>query len=314
MRFGVHLEAHGPYASPERIGGLAARAEALGFESVWVSDHVVVPTESASPYPGRQSAFTAASTATYFEPIVTLAWVAGATRRVRVGTNVFLVPLRNPVVAAKQLATLDALSGGRLVLGVGVGWLAEEFDALGQPHFRARGTLADEYLRLYRALWTGEPVSFDGRFYQLPSVRSLPTPIQRPGPPIWVGGNSERALRRAAELGDGWAALRLSVEEFRRGAERLRELAAERGRPVPELTTRCNLGPAGPPPSPNDYDLYGEPAAIAAALGRYAAAGCVEVGFNLFPHDSTDGMLESLERFASEIRPLVDPGVAGPAT
>jgi probable F420-dependent oxidoreductase len=309
MRFGVHLANSGPFASPERIGRLAERAEALAFDSVWVSDHVVIPTEWSSVYPyGPPGTFTLDGQRNYFEPITSLTWVAGATRRARLGTSVLVVPYRNPVLVAKQLATLDMLSGGRLIVGVGVGWFEEEFEALGNPYFRQRGALTDEYIRLYRALWTGRPTEFQGPFYQLRSVVSEPKPVQSDrgaGPPIWVGGHGERALRRTIELGDAWAAIRISVEDFRRGTERLRELADQRGRRTPEASTRCNLGPNSVAPTDSDYELYGEPAAIASTLARYAAAGCAEVILDLYPRESTDGMLETLERFATEIRPLL---------
>jgi probable F420-dependent oxidoreductase len=306
MRFGVHLAGSGPFATPDRIGQLAARAEALGFDSVWVSDHVVIPTDWTSEYPyGPPGTFTLESSRNYFEPLITLAWVAGATRRVRIGTSVLVVPLRNPVLAAKQLATLDALSSGRLILGIGVGWLQEEFEALGNPYFHQRGALTDEYIRLFKELWSGQPTSFEGRFYHLRSVVAEPGPAQKPGPPIWVGGHGERALQRVIEIGDAWATIRIDVEAFSRGAERLRQLAAEHGRPVPELTARCNLGPGQPVANTSDSDLFGEPDDIAAKLNRYAEAGCVETIFDLYPRDSTEGMLETLERFASDVRPFV---------
>src|SRR5215210_5338857 len=227
MRFGVSLTNAGPYAEPDRLARVAVQAEALGFDSVWVSDHVVMPTEMESVYPyGPPGSFSTENRKNYYEAIVTLAWVAGATRRVRLGVSVLVVPYRNPVVTAKQLATLDALSGGRLILGIGVGWFEEEFQALGQPYFRQRGSLTDEYIRLYRALWSGEPTAFDGRFYQLRSVITLPRPAQAAsgGPPIWVGGHGERALRRAAELGDAWHAIRVPVADVERAAERLGQL------------------------------------------------------------------------------------------
>jgi probable F420-dependent oxidoreductase len=305
MRYGVHLAASGPQATPERIGQLAARAEALGFDSVWVSDHVVIPTEWASEYPyGPPGTFTLASSRNYFEPLITLAWVAGATRSIRLGISVLVVPYRNPVLAAKQLATLDTLSGGRLIVGIGVGWFQEEFEALGNPYFRQRGALTDEYIRIYQALWSGEPAGFEGRFYQLRPVVSEPRPARQPGPPIWVGGHGERAYRRTAELGSAWAAIRIDVEQFEAGARRIRELAAERNRPTPELTTRCNFGPNLSVGS-RDYELYGEPAAIAEKLSRYAAAGCAEVILDLIPRDSTTAMLEAMDRFTQEVRPLV---------
>jgi probable F420-dependent oxidoreductase len=306
MRYGVHLAASGPQATPERVGQLAARAEALGFDSVWVSDHVVIPTDWASEYPyGPPGTFTLASSRNYYEPLITLAWVAGATRRVRLGVSVLVVPYRNPVVTAKQLATLDALSGGRLIVGIGVGWLQEEFEALGNPYFRQRGALTDEYIRLYQALWSGEPTGLEGRFYQLRPVVSEPRPVQQPGPPIWVGGHGERAYRRTVEIGDAWAAIRIDVEQFEQGAERIRELAAARGRSSPELTTRCNFGPSQPAGS-RDYELYGEKSQLIEKLNRFAAAGCAEVVFDLVPRDSTAAMLEAMELFAEEVRPAVN--------
>lgn len=309
MRFGIDLGTIGPHASPDRIGRLAGRAEALGFDSVWVTDHLVVPTRIESVYPyGPPGSFNPETRGNYYEAIASMAWVAGATKRVRIGVSVLVVPYRNPVLAAKQLATLDALSGGRVILGIGVGWLAEEFEALAVPHFHRRGALTDEYIRLYRALWSGEPTAFEGEFYTLREVICRPRPAQPGGPPIWVGGNGNPALRRAVELGSAWHAIRLEVEELRARGERLRALAVERGRPAPELTTRCSLGPGGALTGRGEYELDGDPAAIATTLDRYAAAGCAEVLLDLFPRDSTDGMIETMERFAQEVRPLLSAG------
>jgi probable F420-dependent oxidoreductase len=304
MRYGIHLAGSGPFASMERIDRLAVRAEELGFDSVWLSDHVVTPERFRSPYPYAQAApFTPDSARVYYEPIVALAWVAGRTRRVRLGISVLVVPQRNPLLTAKQLATLDDLSGGRLVVGVGVGWLREEFAALHAP-FRARGATTNAYLRLFRQLWSGEPTHSTSPPYRFRAVSSQPVPTQGPGIPIWVGGHSEQALRRTVELGDAWHAIRLDVERFRECAERLRSLAASHGRPTPSLTTLCELSLDGET-SPDDWRLSGSHESIVAKLDRFAEAGCEEVVLSVHPRESTTAMVETMEVFASDIRPSV---------
>lgn len=309
MRFGVDLAPIGEGANPDRIRRLAQRAEALGFDSVWVTDHVVIPTRVESAYPyGPPGSFNPRTRGTYYEALTTMAWVAGATERVRIGVSVLVVPNRNPVLTAKQIATLDNLSGGRIILGIGVGWMAEEFEALGVSHFHRRGRATDEYIRLFRALWSGGPTAFEGEFYSLREVICQPTPARPGGPPIWVGGNGTPAMRRTVELGSAWHAIRLSADELRAKHEQMRAFAAERGKPAPDLTTRCSLGPGGALTGSGEYELDGDPAAIAATLDRYAAAGCTDVMFDLFPRDSTEAMLETMERFATEIRPLLSSG------
>lgn len=309
MRYGIHLAGSGPFASMERIGRLAMRAEELGFDSVWLGDHVVTPERfsSAYPYP-RTEAFSPDNARIWYEPIVTLGWVAGMTQRVRLGISVLVVPQRNPLLTAKQLATLDDLSGGRLVLGVGVGWLKEEFTALHAP-FLDRGATTDAYLRLFRRLWSGQPTRSNAPPYRFREVSSQPVPAQGTGIPIWVGGHSERALRRTIELGDAWHAIRVDVERFRAGGERLRSMAESRGRPMPSLTTLCDLRLGGEA-SPDDWQLWGRHQSIAAKLSRFAEAGCDEVVLSLNARESTDVMVENLATFASSIRPSVEAGAA----
>ena len=140
----------------------------------------------------------------YLEPFALLGWLAHATTRIRLGTSVLVVPYRNPLVTAKMLATLDRLSQGRMILGAGVGWLREEFEALAAPPFEARGAVTDEYLRLMRLTWTSDPVRFEGTYYRLSAVHALPKPAQKAGIPIWIGGHTDAALKRAGTLGDGW--------------------------------------------------------------------------------------------------------------
>ena len=233
MRIGVTLPNYGPLASGANLVRLAQHAEALGFDSVWVADHLVVPVETASIYP-----FDARDTPTpakldglveFYEPLMTLAYLAAATTRVRLGVSVYVLPYRNPVVTAKLVATLDALSGGRVIFGVGVGWLREEFTAVGADA-RVRGRVTDEYLEVCRRLWRDDVAEFAGDHYQLPAVRTGPKPVQRPWPPIWIGGNSAAARRRAVALGDGLHLIDCRPDEIPAAQTALRSALTDAGR------------------------------------------------------------------------------------
>jgi probable F420-dependent oxidoreductase len=188
VHFGVILPNFGSESSPARIRAFAEAAEGLGFDSVWVTEHIVVGSEAVDPY-GR-----------VYDPLVTLGWIAGWTERVGLGTSIVLVPLHNPFHLAKEVATVQELSGGRVTLGVGIGWHRDEFEFMGVP-FEGRGRRADDAIRLMRALWQGEP-SFTGRYWSYDNATAEPRPD--PQPEIWVGGSSERALQRARALGDAW--------------------------------------------------------------------------------------------------------------
>jgi len=188
VHFGVILPNYGKDASPDAIRRTAALAEELGFDSVWTTEHIIVGPEGVDPY-GR-----------VYDPLVTLGWIAGWTERLGLGTSIVLVPLHNPMHLAKEVATLQELSGGRFTLGVGMGWHRHEFDFMG-VEFKGRGRRADEAIRLMRALWKGER-DFEGEFWSFHAATSEPHPS--PLPEIWVGGSSERAIRRALELGDAW--------------------------------------------------------------------------------------------------------------
>ena len=198
MEFGIHLPQIGRKAGPEAISEAARQAEALGFDDIWVNDHLAVP--AGAPYP---------PSASFYEPVVTLTWAAAATSTTRLGTSVLVLPLRHPVHLAKELATLDLLSGGRLILGAGVGWLREEFEALGVPPAE-RGARTDESIDLLRRCWSEDSIDHDGGKVAttMRAIRTLPQPGRRI--PIWIGGVSEAAVARAIRLGDGWHGVRLS--------------------------------------------------------------------------------------------------------
>jgi probable F420-dependent oxidoreductase len=209
VHLGAILPNYGAGSSPAGIRRVAEAAEELGFDSVWTTEHVVVGPDAVDPY-GR-----------VYDPLITLGWIAGWTRRVRLGTSIAILPLHNPFRLAKEAATLQELCGGRFSLGVGVGWYRDEYEFMG-VEFEGRGRRADEALRLMRALWAGES-SFEGRFWSFREATAEPRPS--PPPEVWIGGSSDRAVRRARELGDVWHPSRGSdVSHVRAVKERHPEL------------------------------------------------------------------------------------------
>jgi probable F420-dependent oxidoreductase len=217
-------------ASAEILRALGREAEARGFESIWVAEHVVLFDDYESQYPyAADGRFPAGGDAGLLEPLTALTYLAAVTDRIRLGTGICLVPQRNPVYTAKQVVDLDCLSGGRVDFGIGVGWLREEFEAVGVP-FAQRGARTDEYLQVMRSLWTEEVSSFAGEHYTLPACRMYPKPVQQPHPPIHVGGESTAAMRRAARHGDGWYSFNRLPHGLDEPLERLDAMLAEEGR------------------------------------------------------------------------------------
>lgn len=204
MKFGMMFANVGPFVEPDAAVGLARLAEEVGLESLWTVEHVVVPTGYASEYPYAKSGrMPGGEDAPIPDPLVWLTYVAANTERIRLATGILILPQRNPVVLAKEVATLDVLSRGRVTLGIGVGWLQEEFDAIGVP-FAERGARTDDHVAAMRALWSGSSVDFDGRFTSFAGANSFPQPVQPGGVPIVVGGHTDAAARRAGRLGDGF--------------------------------------------------------------------------------------------------------------
>ena len=295
MRFGVALPNYGPLALPETMGRLARQAEDLGVDSIWVSDHLVAPlgVESIYPYDRRPDARPGdmGVIERFYEPLVTLAYLAGQTTRVRLGVSAYVVPYRNPVVTAKQVATLDSLSGGRVILGVGTGWLKEEFTALAVP-FAARGQRTEEYLAVMKALWAGGEARFEGRHYRLPPVRTGPRPAQQPHPPLWIAGNSPAAIERAARLGDGWHAIDLAPAELAPLVGVLRERLAAHGRRPDVVTVSLRKGVLVG--EAHSRPLYGDREAIREDLEAYRAAGLDYLVANLRQVKSADDLGRAL--------------------
>jgi probable F420-dependent oxidoreductase len=310
MRYGFYLPTRGHTATPEAIEALVRRGEALGFSSTMIADHVVFPVTITSRYPYTVSgAFPGGGDA--LEQLALMAFVAGKSTTLRLVTSVMILPHRNPVVTAKALATIDVLSGGRVTVGVGVGWLREEFQALGAPDFDRRGAVSDEYLRIFKTLWTESPASFSGQFYRFEAIRCLPLPVQKPHPPIWVGGHSKVALRRAARFGDGWhpvganPAVPLRPAELRASLDELYRLTEAEGRDPKALTisykapvydpTQSSLGGADRRP------FTGSPEQTAEDIATFARLGVSELIFD-FRSESLAESLERMERFGAVIR------------
>lgn len=284
---GAKVPNSGPLPQRLGIGAMAQRLEDAGFESLWVSDHVVMPAEVHSPYPfAADGRATWPSDTPYFDAIVALTLIAAATQRVRFGTAVLVLPQRAPVILAKQLASIDALSGGRLELGVGAGWLAEEFSALNVP-FESRGNRFVEWIDLLRECWTGDPAAHTGEYYTL-AGGVLCRPASVHPIPILIGGHSHRAIRRAGEIGDGWlahqSAAALDTEQLAEGRESMR-VAALRALADPD-ERRVVL---------RIIDSAHRAEEVAAALPALAEAGVDEIIVDV-DWDAAEGPAESFDR------------------
>jgi probable F420-dependent oxidoreductase len=302
MKFGLCLPTFRYGAEPtlEHITVIACRAEELGYDSVWVGDHVLVPSDQT-----RMRFFT--------DPLITLAYVAGFTERIVLGTSIVVAPLRNPLVLAKQAATLDFLSRGRLVLGLGGGWLEREFRYL-SADFEGRGRRFDETLQILRTVWRDCPASFDGEFYSFDDAVLEPRPVQPGGPPLWIGGSSARAFRRVAELGDAWHADDTPADDVARAGEAIRSLATSLGR-MPEVTTRVTVRiPSGGKSDASREGYYrgeegwsgieGSGDDLRAQVDEFRSAGSAHF-IAQFEHNSIEEHLACLESFAADvIRPI----------
>ena len=310
MRYGFYLPTRGRTATPEDLEALVRRGEALGFASVMIADHIVFPSVVTSKYPYTVSGvFPGQGDA--LEQLALMAFIAGKTERLRLVTSVMILPYRNPVATAKTLATIDVLSRGRVTVGVGVGWLREEFEALGAADFDRRGAVSDEYLRIFKALWTESPVSFAGEFYRFDDVRCLPEPVQKPHPPIWIGGHSKAALRRVARLGDGWhpvganPAVPLTPADLRRDLDELYRLTEAEGRDPSALTIsyKAPLYDVTRPVAAgaDRRPFSGSPDQIAEDIATYERLGVSELIFD-FRSETLAESLERMERFAPVMR------------
>jgi probable F420-dependent oxidoreductase len=298
MNFGVWIPNCRHLATPDIIRATAVRAEQQGYDSVWVSDHVVVPHANVVNF-GE----------TVFDPLVTLAVVAGATSRVRLGTTVLIVPYRNAVVTAKMISSLDALSEGRVTVGIGAGWVAAESAMLGVP-FAERGAMTDEYLLAMQELWTSPAPSFAGKYTAFSGLVFEPKPAQKPHPPIWVGGHSRAALRRTVEFGAAWHPINRPPAELRSGRLELVRLCQARGRSTtPALTLRNDVrilrpGETPPPSTHAGRVIAGEASAVVDQVAELAECGIEHLVLEFLAADGGD-LEAQMAAFAEHVRPRV---------
>jgi probable F420-dependent oxidoreductase len=242
VKIGIAFANAGPFASPDLFGALARTADEAGFESLWTVEHVVVPVGYASPYPYSESGrMPGPENSPIPDPILPLAFAAAQTSRIRLATGILILPQRHPVYVAKEIATLDVLSRGRALLGVGIGWLREEFDVVGVP-FRERAARTEEAIRAIRALWSEKPEPFRGRFFSWEPVESNPKPVQSGGVPIVVGGHVEGAARRAARCGDGFFPARGDLERLPALLAAMRDECARIGRDPAGIEVSAGVG------------------------------------------------------------------------
>jgi probable F420-dependent oxidoreductase len=283
MQIGYFAVGIGPAVDPANVRTAAATAERLGFSTIWAPEHVVLLDEYTSKYPYSSGKFPSPTDTPIADPFTTLAYAAACTSTIRLATGVCLVPEHNPLILAKTVATVDRLSGGRFIFGVGVGWLAEEFAALGVP-FEHRGRRTREYIDVMRELWNRRSSSHQGEFVSFANVLSHPKPVGDKGVPVWFGGESNAALRRVAEYGDGWIGFNLLPDQAAEKIRRIEELLERNGRRRADV--KLAVSPYTNPITIDD-------------LARYRDAGVEEVA--LLGRPRTQGeLVAGLERMARE--------------
>lgn len=320
MKFGLAAPHRGPLAQPEALRTIAERAEQLGYTYLSVSDHIVIPRDVANKYPYAEDGdFTASQQgrADTMEQFTLLAWLAALTTRIRLLTSVVVVPHRNPLFMAKSLATTDQLSNGRVVVGCGAGWMREEFEALNLPDFDARGQVTNEYLEAMKIAWTEEAPAYDGEFVRFANIDVKPSPVQKPHPPIWIGGESMPAIRRAVALGDAWYPFG-SNPEFRMDRpetyitrrDKLFAHAQAQGRDPAsiELSYNCAFHNHEAQPATDGGKrqcFTGTPEQRAEDIAAFAAAGVRNMMVNVTAME-LPAMLERMHEFAENVMPLVN--------
>ena len=319
MEYGFSMPTRGPMANPDSLVELAVRGEQLRFGIISVSDHIVIPRSIDSRYPYSDSGVFPGGeeVGECLEQLTVLSFIAGRTSSARLLTSVMVLPYRSPVFAAKILASIDVLSRGRLVLGCGVGWMREEFEALESPPYDERGAVSDEYIRAFKELWSAENPSFEGKYCRFSDIMFYPKPVQKPHPPIWIGGESPPALRRAGRYADAWYPIgnnpAFPVDTPERVAEyagRVRGQAEKAGRDPSNIQIAYSspwyrVGEPVSNPDGGRRIFTGSAAQIAEDIRTFEGIGVSSLLLN-FQADTLSETVERLDRFASDIRPLAD--------
>ena len=311
MEYGFYLPNSGAGAEPDALADIAKQGDRLGFYCMVMPDHILQPNQVDSTYPysltGDILAAGQSGDGEWPEQITTLAYLAGVTERIRLVTSVMIIPYRNPILTAKMLSTLDMLSKGRLILGAGVGWMEEEFELLDAPPFAERGAVTNEYLEAFIELWTKDDPKFEGKYVNFSNITFLPKPVQKPYPPIWIGGQSKPAIRRAARLGDAWhpvgaiPATPLEPEELAENLVLLREYAEKAGRDPSKIqvSVKAPLYDSGDSSGPRRR-FTGSADAVRQDVQTYSDVGVTHLIFDFRtadPHQTEDRMAQ----FAEEV-------------
>lgn len=308
MKLGVFLPVSGRAAVPEVLRLAANQAESLGFDSVWAAERLVNPWEMTTRYPYKaDDQWFVPPDVPFLETFSVLTFLAGVTERISLGASVIVLPYRHPLYTARVATSIDTLSKGRLIMGVGIGWMVEEFEALG-VRFKDRAGLSEEQLQIFSVLWKEERPRFQGRHYRFDEVAVSPRPVQQPRFPIWVGGESERAQRRAARYGDAWFSyfVRTTPAELAARFEKVRGWAVEAGRDPDEIKLCCCRPievTAEPVPQEEDA-LRGTPEQLVDALKPYEAAGVEHMALQ-FMVGRWPERREQIERFGREVIPSI---------
>ena len=306
MKFGVFLPISGRAATRKTLTQAAQQAESLGYDSVWAADRIIIPWEIKTVYPySKQASFIVPPDRPFLEPLTCLAFLAGCTEKIQLGMSVMVMPYRHPVYWAKIATTIDHLSMGRLIMGVGVGWMAEEFNAMNAP-FKERGKVSDEQLKLLKSLWKDDRVNFEGDYYRFSNIAFNPKPFQTPRIPIWVGGEGVAAQRRAGTYGDAWFPyfVRTTPQELARRFNNVRKSADQAGRSADPITFACCLPielTDRDVPQEEDY-LKGSTQQVAERLRKFAEVGVSHIGLQfMIPH--WPERQNQIEHFAKEVLP-----------
>jgi len=313
MQIGFNLPLSGALASPPVLTRLAVEGEAIGFDYIALSDHIVEPLDIHARYPYSETGeFPKGSRGERHEQLAAMAYLAAKTSRIRFLTSVMVVPHRPAVLTAKILSTIDVMSGGRIMVGVGAGWLEEEFEALGAPPFAERGKVTDEYLQAFRELWTKPEPRFEGRFVKFANIAFAPKPVQKPHPALWIGGESGPAMRRTARLGDGWYPIGTNpthplntLARYRAAVARLRRLIEDAGRDPSGVAFAYRVHRHGALAAAKADDgerhlFSGSAAEIAGDLRAMRELGVTAIDFS-FPGPTADAALEAMRQFHDEV-------------
>jgi len=300
MRRGFGLPQSGPAAGPEAIVKVARRAEELGYDSLWVYERFLYPVQPQIRYAGTPDGSYPEVFKTVLDPLDALTWAAANTRRIALGTSVLDMPYYNPVLLARRLTTLDVLSGGRVRVGLGLGWCKDEFDAVGRP-MRGLGKLADEFIGVLKAIWTTDPAEFHGQFFTLPRSIIQPKPIQKPHPPIYLAAFTPGALERSARLANGWNPVMLPIDAMKQMTDSMKNMARVAGRNPDEMETivRANIYETTKPLGNDRVIFHGSREQIAADLAATRDLGVAEIFIDptFSPAgQSVDGFLSTLEQ------------------